>query len=670
MTRYLDFHIHGDNIVECERTFDIIKSAITDQLESIIGPNGSPVCPEFQIHLKNMGNPLNFTFYPGFGRWNEDILQFVRERGGILREAADAIITGVVSQSEEPLIAIEYCGALPAGNQAWQRNGRAFSFGLARIPYLYIAELGGYELDSNRNRKAPRMPNPAVPFSYLSYSLEQGIPVLPIFIANPGADESSIKEYGDEFAKNELISLLRAVILDENPNEMHKILRQKVLSFIKKRAASSRQGTTLNPQQWENAYSSLEEGQTLVEFLVHTARLEWSKTAYIAALTDTANALMELASSFAIGLTSNALPMCIIPRTKRSDFASRVSALYTNLPQNFAQWLARDEHLVICWVMGFKPRGDDARPDRGLPPLTRMLIGSRCDLLSVVYGPAPTATWSMLRDDPATLMERNGLWEAILAVSNALLVDTATDQVTTHGFLRSHWQTAIPRPSNPKIFVRPLLAHVGENDVDTVLHTIFARFASKQAYECMCNPPGGDWSGISLQTPDRSLELRWLSLPRVSGTNTKRPDHVFQLFGISPRPIVFSVESKEDVIVVEKHIGPRLSKYVVNLISSPASIERKNPSYPWHQSTNRLNSDDFVFASSVAFIPASQSHMDSVIDKIEADLILVFEFQTYGQSCSIRLIPKGKIGEIIGDYISRLNLSASKISLSRAHSLF
>ena len=443
---YFDFHIHGDNIVECERTFKLIQVALNDYLVSITGPNGSPVCPEYQLGLRNTKEKFHITFYPGFGRWNEDILQLIRERGGTLREAADVIITGVTSCSEEPLIAIEYCGALPAGNQAWQRNGRAYSFGLARIPYLYVAELGGFELDENRNRKAPRMPNPAVPFSYLSYSLEQNTPTLPVFVTSPGADEASRKVHTDEFADDELIALIRAIFLDDDLNPIQEMLRRKVLALVQKRAEASRPGQTLTAQQWENAYSSLKKGHSLVDFLVQNVPISWHKTAYIDDLTDTAKALMKLTSNFAIGLTSATLPMCIVAREKRPTFASAISALYGDLPNDFLQWLACKQHLVICWVMGFKPRGDDARPDRGLPPLTRMLIGHGCDLLSIVYGPAPAATWPMLQNNPTTLSQRNGLWEAILGVSDALLVDTATDQVTNHGFLRKHWETAIPKP--------------------------------------------------------------------------------------------------------------------------------------------------------------------------------------------------------------------------------
>lgn len=660
---YFDFHIHGDNIVECERTFKLIQVALNDYLVSITGPNGSPVCPEYQLGLRNTKEKFHITFYPGFGRWNEDILQLIRERGGTLREAADVIITGVTSCSEEPLIAIEYCGALPAGNQAWQRNGRAYSFGLARIPYLYVAELGGFELDENRNRKAPRMPNPAVPFSYLSYSLEQNTPTLPVFVTSPGADEASRKVHTDEFADDELIALIRAIFLDDDLNPIQEMLRRKVLALVQKRAEASRPGQTLTAQQWENAYSSLKKGHSLVDFLVQNVPISWHKTAYIDDLTDTAKALMKLTSNFAIGLTSATLPMCIVAREKRPTFASAISALYGDLPNDFLQWLACKQHLVICWVMGFKPRGDDARPDRGLPPLTRMLIGHGCDLLSIVYGPAPAATWPMLQNNPTTLSQRNGLWEAILGVSDALLVDTATDQVTNHGFLRKHWETAIPKPTGRTILVKPLPVSVGENDVDTVLHLLFARFAGPEVYEGMCNPPGGDWSGVSLRPPDRSLELRWLSLPRVSGVDTKRPDHVFQLFGIASLPIILSVESKETANAVEPRIGPRLSSYIANLIASPASIERENPSQHWRHSTHRLNPDGFIFASAVAFISSSKPQIASVIEKAKADMVLAYTFQANGKSCEIYFIPISKTGSIISDYASRLDLSESGISI-------
>ena len=71
--------------------------------------------------------------------------------------------------------------AATAENQAWQRSGRGYSAGMSKIPYLYVAEIGGFELDTNtRERKAARLPNATVPFSYLTYSHENS-PMFPIY---------------------------------------------------------------------------------------------------------------------------------------------------------------------------------------------------------------------------------------------------------------------------------------------------------------------------------------------------------------------------------------------------------------------------------------------------------------------------------------------------------
>ena len=100
---------------------------------------------------------------------------------------------------------------------------------------------------------------------------------------------------------------------------------------------------------------------------------------------------------------------------------------------------------MIAWVMGFKPRGDDARPDRGLAPLARMLVGDEVELLTVVYGPAKPSMWSLLHRDPRTLMTQNGLWESLLQLSTAVLADSSTDNgATTKGYLRSHWDHPPP----------------------------------------------------------------------------------------------------------------------------------------------------------------------------------------------------------------------------------
>jgi hypothetical protein len=507
------------------------------------------------------------------------------------------------------------------------------------------------------------MPNPAVPFSYLSYSLQRDTAVLPIFVVSPGADEVSRKAHEGEFADAELLTMVRSILLNEDTRPTREAIERKVLSLVKRRAGACRGGRTLAPEQWEALYLHIREGGTLTDYLVERAPLPWSKIAYIEALTDTARRLMQLAAASAVGLTSTALPMCIVPARRRANFAAAVASLYRDLPGDFTRWLTRNGHLAVCWVMGFKPRGDDARPDRGLAPLTRMLIGHGHDLLTVVYGPAPSTTWPLLRDAPAALAKRNGLWEAILSVSDGILVDSATDHVTRHGFIRAHWETEVRRaPARPRL-VQPAPLHIGENDVDTVLHMLLARHGAGQVYEGMCNPPGGDWSGISFQSPDRSVELRWLSLPRVTAAGSKRPDHVFELFGVASNPIILAVESKETSSALENRIGPRLRAYVAHLIESPASIERANPSHPWRHSSYRLNPTSFLFASAVAFIGRTEAEIQSVMRKAQADVILAYEFASHGRTCTIRCIPQTKTGILICDFVRRLDLSETGTSI-------
>lgn len=661
MAAFSRFHIHGDNIVECERTVAFIRRAFADITIAFEGPLGSPVCPSYRIVCKGLPKPIILLLYPGFGRWNHDILELVRRRGGTLREAADAIITGVEDGEETPLLAIEYCGALPAGNQAWQRSGRAYSFGKAKIPYFYVAELGGYELGEDRVRKAPRMPNPAIPFSFVSFSLANETPALPVFVTAPGADQASRTSYDAAFGERDLVALIRARMLSQSDAAAIEALRLKALSFVETKARSSRQGETLTRNQWKEAYSVRASHESLVDFLVDRAQLSWKKTAYIDGMTSSARALMDATAKIAIGLTSSKLPMCIVPEAKRPEFAKIVERLCEGRIQaEFSEWLRRDTHLSICWVMGFKPRGDDARPDRGLPPLTRMLIGDDGDLLTVVYGPAPTSTWEFLHTTPARLLG-NGIWEAIFEASDAMLVDSSTDGIRHHGYLRPHWIQERPQPGLDMVLVEPTPKHIGENDVDTVLHLLLAHHAGSSVFEGMCNPPGGDWSGVSLQTANRATELRWLTLPRVSNTGAKRPDHVFQLFRRIGLPIILSVESKETAASVEIGIGPRLTTYIRDLLSTPASVERSALDAAWIHSERTLNVGQFLMVSAVAFKADSSDRVADVKRRSGADLLMAFAFSQGGQSCVVQLIPTTDRGIEVANIISSIRLEGTNI---------
>ena len=402
----------------------------------------------------------------------------------------------------------------------------------------------------------------------------------------------------------------------------------------------------------------------MASYLLRQRPLNWTKTAYIQSLTSRAKELMGVAAELGIGLTSSQLPMCLVSPEKRAIFAQEVGRLYPGIGDDFLDWLRNKKPLSICWVMGFKPRGEDARPDRGLPPLTRMLIGRDADMLTVVYGPAPSTHWALLLNNPGDLAMQNGLWEAIMAASNAVLADSSTDNVTTKGFLRSHWDRPVSSVQPAEMLVTPIPKRIGEHDVDTVIHTLFAHFGGDQAFEGLCNPPGGDWSGISLLTGDKDKELRWLSLPRVSGSETKRPDHVLQLFGLGPTPIIFAIESKETPRSVEKGIGPRLKAYISNLLGSSASIERENSDNGiWQHSDMSIGSEDVQYASAAAFLMRDKADLRRVKEKAEADLQMGVWFSSDGALCEIHLLPSTVIGKDIAELIDGFPLGNLGLSV-------
>lgn len=661
--RFRDYRIHGDNIVECERAVTLVRAALGNAVTSWSGPEGSPVCPRYRFKLEDASQPSSITLLPGFGRWNEDILAAIRARGGGLREAADVIITGVANGTEEPLLSIEFCGALPAGNQAWQRSGRAFSFAKAAIPYLYVAELGGYELGEGRVRKAARLPNPAVPFSYVSFSLSAGTPTLPVFVASPGADLSSRATYASVFADDELLEVVRASVAGEEIGAATERARRKALAFVEIKARDSRRGATLTPEQWAAAYSALLSGRGLLDYLAEETSVAWAKTTSIP-LTDTAASLMQVAAERAVGLTAKDLPMCLVPRANRAAFAVEVERIYrSRLSDEFSQWLRREEHLAICWVAGFKPRHDDARPDRGLAPLTRMLIGPNADLLSVIYGPASPRSWRRLDVEPQELINENGLWEAVLSISDAILGDSHTDQVRRHGYVRSHWSGAVSVPPVAFNAVEPVPLRIGENDVDTVIHLVLGRLAGEDVFEGLCNPPGGDWSGISLLAPDRSKELRWLTLPRVGADSAKRPDHVLQFFDGGGVPLVLAVESKEKASSVEDEIGTRLVRYIETLLATPASIERDRESSEWRHSTTMLEPRRLRMASAVAFVKTGVVDLAAVARNSGADLVLAVEFGTDGAGCTISARASTPLGQEVARRMAAVDASALRIAV-------
>lgn len=655
------YNIHGDNIVECERVLNLILKSFNLSTKDITKVSGSPSCPE--LHFEYNKKKYVFTFYPGFGRWNQNLILAIRNMGGILREAADVIITKVseINSYEEPIAAIEFCGALPAGNNAWQRSGRSLSFGKAKIPYFYVADIGGYELNAKREKIRVRTPNPAVPFSFLSFSEINSSITLPVYIKNSGISDEVNKFYSSVFGENDLIEILGKLIREEEYSKNILSLQKKTVDLIAKITESKKmKNTSLTSKEWVELFEHLKVNKELTSFLIKKAPMEWKKKTSIE-LTPRMPLLFKIASKYGVGITSSDLPFCLISKTKKSGFAQEVTRLYPELDKDFQKWLFKDEDLAICFITGFKPKGDDSRPDRGVLPLLKMLVGEKVDFLSIIYGPAPRYSLDKLEEQPELLIDNNGLWEVILNLSDGIIVDTLTNQKDyKKGFLRSHWERELIEPKNINIKIDPFPKKIGEQDVDTVLHTLFFHFGRDLVFEGLCNPPGGDWSGISIVSRSTKKELRWLSLPRVSGIEAKRPDHILQIHREGQKDLLLIIESKETATSLYKEgdIGNKLIRYVKDLICTTASVERDSSliSSEWAHTIDLFKEDDIEYVSSAAFLVKSKEAFTLSIGKVPCDILIGLKIGK--EDVEFYLHSSSPIGKLAENYIREFSMKS------------
>ena len=165
----------------------------------------------------------------------------------------------------------------------------------------------------------------------------------------------------------------------------------------------------------------------------------------------------------------------------------------------------------------------------------------------------------------------------------------------------------------------------------------------------MCNPPGGDWSGMSIR--NNSCEYRWLSLPRVS-FNGKRPDHVIQLFGLKEKPVILAIESKEKGQDLETDVGIHLKNYIHNLLSFTPSVVRQDTK-DWAIAKNKCNIQDYIYISVGAFLSDERVDKEELFDKTQCDML----FDLYPDRTNSRWLLNVTCGEeyqYIKEYLSNL----------------
>lgn len=643
--------IHGDNIIECERTLDLMVCAYGAKVERF---SDNLYCPQFRLIVN--GTPkFEVTLYSGHGRWGMDIQGILARHGAPIREATDAYITKEENGQEEIILAIEYCNALPAGNNAWQRNGRAITCIELGIPYFYYAEVGGVELDSRRRVKASRFPNPIVPFSYLSASVSLDEVCIPIYEAHPAITDVLREKFQSIFGCKSSLILLKGIIEGSDHSVSFETLKEKGLSLVKMLSDDRKRIDTLKGEQW-NKFLEIASAQKKAEWLSSKKVVQhWQrKQSAKVKVTKTFKRLVDKIKSInCISIGAKEVPICLIPKDGLPKMIETFEKIYSGKGVDgiIDKLKTLNESLVIVWITGFKPRGDDSRPDRGLVPLARMIFGNDIQILTIVSGPAFEKTWRLFKEEPLRLPEINGLWEAIINLSNLVFTDSATSKNGPLYYIRKREveKTSIRVTLNA---ANNLPNGFSEHDVDSAIHSLFSRRADLRIYESMCNPPGGDWSGISIMDFARTAEYRWTSLPRVSAVNGKRPDHVIQ-FHIDKQDTFLSIESKNNASDLEKQVGKRMRQYLDDLFHSPP-IAHKSNSDVWKLYTStELPLKSYQIFSAGAFCYKNATELKDVIMQGKLDIVMAFEFKAEN-AVSVLHLKVSKECEFFTDFLMKI----------------
>lgn len=627
--------LHGDNIVECERIANLIIKFI--QGAKVERSFSSLACPKVLVRgdIDGKEEQIEFTFFPGFNkshndRWKNNILELLKNQGCFLDETPDIIMTELEGEQETVLVAIEFCSALQAGNQAWQRSGRAYSVGRAKCPYIYLLDFVKYELDSStRKRKELRFPNPAVVYSYIAHSLHTGNFVTQAYIQaeefQPEFDKK-LKSFDKAiFGEKTTAEYLIAKILHKSTDKLEAALLNKTSKMVKFLASDKE--NAFSSSDWDTIYKT---DLDVVDFSKQK-KLKYKKKVAKKSVYGKAKEFIDICAKYCIGIGSSDLPFGLLTAEKKNDFAQEIINLYNITDDAIIKKLQANEDLIVCTIKGFKPKGDDARPDRGALPFMAMLLNENMAVLTFVFGPMIKSNAKKLQEKPMALFKENGLWKSIIGISDLIFVNAPYvnstdglqyfyDNTTNKANILANTTTS----SLGKVDVEP--NRFQENDVDAIIHHIFKYLSIENSFEGMCNPPGGDWSGLSIT--DKQYEYRWLSLPRVSFEG-KRPDHVIQLFDIYDKPVILTIESKEKGFDLENEVGVHLKNYLSNLFSFVPSVIKEKDS-DWKIAQEKCNFDNYYIVSIGAFLQDDRIDKTSLFERTKCDMF--FELKPISSS--------------------------------------
>ena len=616
------YRIYGDNIIECFRLIELISKNNIQPLSFDVDFDGIS-----SLLALDEEYGVAIELYPGFGkadkrRWASSIIENFQKEKALLDETPDAFLTAICGEEEKILCAIEFCSALQAGNQAWQRSGRAYTVGKTGIPYLYIVDFTKYELDSmTRERKAIRLPNLAVPLSYNAYSKHTGNLVIEAYFRseeyNPEdpklKDKGFEKVFSEQDVSNYLFSLMKNLSTAEYEANLFNKNHKMVSLLAPESSASSVVQSDLENLDYDQLVKFIEE---YCDF--HAKKKIEEKSSDSTEL----RILNDYLGMYSDGVFSADLPFCMLKKAHVRGFMDLILKAYETNNIDVESILMRDSVVVVI-IKGFKPRGDDNRPDRGIMPLIRMIFGESITVLTILYGPILQSSYSLLKDNQDELAQKNGLWKTILYYSDYLLVDAPV--ISKANVELSHKKELLKTSRDtlkPVAFKQSLptlnmsIVSLREDDVDDLILTAY-QYHDSNVFSGLCNPPGGDWSGMSVLK--NTKEYRWLSLPRVSEQQLKRPDHVIQFLS---QNTLLVIESKDYANNLEDNIGPRLSGYVRWLMQFVPSVMKENGQ--WSLATNSISAREYTFLTAGAFMGEQGDSQAALIRRSNVDLVFNF----------------------------------------------
>jgi hypothetical protein len=651
----VELEIFADNIVEAERAMLLVVAALR--------PGGAPprwidsplYAPAFACEDVTGKPPLRLRLFPGHGRWATDLRGHLTAAGDAIGENVDAVVCRVLDDRAtfEPLLALEFCSSLPAGNNAWQRTARALGAAAAKIPFLSFVEIGGEEMSELRERRGSRFPNPLVPAAYALADTRAGEAVAYVVGAADSSVAAEVAHYADVLGRSDALAVVRAALAGGRDGTARKALRRKAFATaVMLSAARKREGTMFSQAEWEDAFAALLAGRGAQYVLGR--KQPWRKKIALKTSTSYVAALVEAAIACgAVGVGTSDLPLCLLPPSARAEFARRAGEILAHPPDEALAWL-RDgtKPLLLCWILGYKPTYDDARPDRGLPTLGRMVFDDEVDSMAIVYGPIPPRHRALLSDHQRIAVA-NGLWRSMTYACDAILPVGRTLDAAERRIVLVTRSAALPvtaadpvlrsEDRSPTLFA--------EDDVDTVLHLLLAArspFTRTTIVEGMCNPPGGDWSGVTAVGAD-GVVYRYTSLDRVSGTG-KRPDHL-ATFVEAARRTVLVVESKESVKALRREpgVGPKLAAWTRKLFEFAPNLRRRDAT-TYEPNAAGVSCGPDAVVTGVAAI--GQVDAD-VARELGADLGIGIAFDRDAETvrCSVAVVSERgeRIAEVLGE---------------------